>query len=84
MDNKNKSTRHYRTLIRVEAYDIAGETIKVIIPGWNPHEIVEFQTKDIPEIVLTRIKEGYVHFHCHIFLAADKAEELNPILWESE
>lgn len=84
MNNLIKSPKHYRTLIRIESYDSVSETIKVIIPGWNPHEIVEFSTKNIPEIVISKIKDGYVHFHCNVILAADKAEDLNPILWESQ
>lgn len=84
MNDLIKSPRHYRTLIRVESYDISREIIKVIIPGWDPHQLVEIPTKDIPEIVLSRIKDDYVHFHCQIVISAKTASELNPILWENE
>lgn len=83
MNNLINPSRHYRTLIRIEAYDIESGIIKVIIPGWNPHQIVEFPIKDIPEMVINRIKDDYVHFHCQVNLSAKIASDLNPINWEN-
>lgn len=72
--------RMWRTLIRVEY--LGNDKVGVIIPGWDPKQIVPIKWDDIPEYVRAHIQPGY---RCYAFIniGAKNLEQLRFIDWES-
>ena len=74
--------RLFRTLLRINK--INNENVYVVIPGWNPEEII-LNIKEIPEEIVSYLLNGGKYpYRCHIDcdLNADNKDALNVCNWE--
>jgi CheY-like chemotaxis protein len=68
-----------RTLVRVE--DVDQENAYVILPGWNPQEVIRLTLRTISPDVRSSVKTG-VRLHAHVNIGAERQEELYFDQWE--
>lgn len=70
-----------RTLVRVE--DIDKDNVDVILPGWNPQEVVRLSLQTINRDVRSLLKVG-ARLHAHVNIGAERQEELYFDQWEGK
>jgi len=79
-----ESRKSYRTLVRVEeASDEPSSYVYVVVPAWNPSEVVRLLLEDIPEKVRPRMK-GDARLYAEVNLGAESYEELFFRSWEGQ
>ena len=61
-------------MIRVDHDD--EQHVFVVIPGWDPEEVIRLRRSDVPSEILERIKAGYLRFHAYVNLGAERSEDL--------
>ena len=66
--------RLWRSLVRVEK--VCGDCIDVVIPSFNPHEVVKIGIDVIPELHRHRLSEPNAHFFANVNIGAEKSEDL--------
>jgi hypothetical protein len=69
-----------RTLIRIE--DVDQDNAYVVVPGWNPQEVIRLALRAISSDVRAYIKVG-ARLHAHVNIGAERQEELYFDLWET-
>ena len=68
-----------RTLVRVE--DMDQDNAYVVLPGWNPQEVIRLTLRAISPDVRAYVKVG-ARLHAHVNIGAERQEELYFDLWE--
>jgi len=66
-----QTRKPWRTLIRVEEYDASRKMARVVMPGWDPNEVVR-----VPSIVLRRKLHPGLRFHAYVNVGAEAQEKL--------
>ena len=78
------SRKPWRSLIRVE--DVDDDEWRgflfVVIPGWDPNEVIRLRRNDVPGDIRERIEAGARRFHAHVNIGAETHEELFFEDWE--
>lgn len=74
----------WRTLLRVDSIDSEKGYFYVVIPGWNPKEIVRLRLKDVPETIRTRVQQEQARFHARVNIGAENYEDLFFADWEQQ
>ncbi len=75
------SRRPWRTLVRVADADQIKGFFDVVVPGWDPREVIRLRTDEIPERFRRRIAPG-VRLYAHVNIGAESQEELFFEYWE--
>lgn len=78
------SRKSYRTLVRVE--EVSDERTSyayVVVPAWNPAEVVRLLLTDIPEKVRLKVKPE-ARLYANVNLGAESYEELFFRSWEGQ
>lgn len=70
-----------RTLVRVEEIDT--ENVYVILPGWNPQEVIRLTRRAISPEVHSYLKAG-ARLHAKVNVGAERQEELYFDEWEGK
>jgi hypothetical protein len=78
------SRRPWRTLTYVEERDIVKGYVYIIVPAWNPKEIVSLRLDTLPDKITQLMKEGKNYFHAQVNLGAEAYEDLYFSDWETE
>jgi hypothetical protein len=76
------SRKVYRTLVRVE--EVSNERIKyvyVVVPAWNPSEVVRMFLEDIPKAIRRKVKPE-ARLYATVNLGAESYEELFFHSWD--
>ena len=75
------SRRSYRTMVRVEDTEKDGPYAYVVVPAWNPAEVVRLLLTDIPETLRSQVKTD-ARLYAEVNLGAESYEELFFRSWE--
>lgn len=78
------SRRPWRTLLYIEEYENVRGYIYLIIPAWNPKEIISLRLDTLPIEIQQLMKQGQSHFHAKVNLGAENYEDLYFTDWEIE
>ncbi|MFY9820529.1 MAG: hypothetical protein WAM82_04055 [Thermoanaerobaculia bacterium] len=70
-----------RTLVRVE--DVDRENAYVVLPGWNPQEVIRLTREAISPDVRSYLKAG-ARFHARVNIGAERQDELYFEQWEGK
>jgi hypothetical protein len=73
--------RPWRTLVRVADADLAKGFFDVVVPGWDPREVIRLRVDEIPEGFRGCISLG-ARLHAHVNIGAESQEELFFEGWE--
>lgn len=66
--------RAWRSLVRVDHDD--EQHVFVVVPGWDPDEVIRLRKSDVPPEILERIKAGARRFHALVNIGAERSEDL--------
>jgi hypothetical protein len=77
------SRRCYRTLVRVEDSDSTSLYVYVVVPAWNPAEVVRLLKTDIPDKVRPEVKPD-ARLYADVNLGAESYEDLFFRSWEGQ
>jgi CheY-like chemotaxis protein len=69
------SRKPWRTLVRIEEVDSEISRVYVVIPGWNPNEIVSLPLVMFPKVQRKKVVPG-TRFFAKVNTGADQQEEL--------
>jgi len=72
--------RTWRTLIRIEL--LTDTTVTVVVPGWNPRDVVELPVHHVPLHVRNTIDSLPFRCDAKVNLGADTARQLRFETWE--
>jgi len=64
----------WRSLVRVEK--VCGDDVHVVIPSFNPHEVVKIDLGIIPERHSHKLLEPNAHFFANVNIGTEKSENL--------
>jgi len=72
-----RSRKAWRTLIRVENVRSDGPepAVEMVVPGWNPHQVVPRPLRLFSSRAHSRFVEGF-RFHAWVNIGAEEADEL--------
>jgi CheY-like chemotaxis protein len=70
-----------RTLVRVE--DVDQENAYVVLPGWNPQEVIRLTREAISSDVRSYLKAG-ARLHAKVNIGAERQDELYFEQWEGK
>jgi hypothetical protein len=71
----SQTRRPWRTLVRVEEYDGRRRLARVVLPGWNPNEVIRLPAEALPESARASLRQG-VRFHAYVNIGAESQEKL--------
>ena len=74
-------TKIWRTLLRIE--DIDESYVYLVIPAWEPKEVVRLRLDDIPDHIQKCFGQQ-ARLHARVNIGAESAEHLRFDAWESE
>ncbi len=75
------SRKSYRSLVRIEDLDEKSKYVYVVVPAWNPSEVVRLLFTDIPEKVRPHVQID-ARLYAEVNLGAESYEELFFRSWE--
>jgi hypothetical protein len=73
----------WRTLVRIDDLDDENGFFYMIIPAWNPNQIIRIKKTDIPQKVSEKFKTRS-RFHAQVNLGAESNRDIYFDNWESE
>ena len=76
------SRKPWRTLVRVEEVELAGDYFYVIVPGWDPRQKMRVSIKDLPANMRDLVRPDK-RFHAHVNVGAENHEDLYFDKWEA-
>jgi hypothetical protein len=75
------SRKPWRTLIRIVDADPDRGFFDVVVPGWDPREVIRLRIDEVPESFRSRIASGS-RLYAHVNIGAESQEELFFENWE--
>jgi hypothetical protein len=71
----SQTRRPWRTLVRVEEYDSRRKLARVVLPGWDPNEVIRLPVKALPASTRGSVRQG-MRFHAYVNVGAEVQERL--------
>jgi len=77
--NFSQSRKPWRTLVRIE--EVEDRVVFLVVPGWNPKEVIRLALGDLPAEIAHSVKPG-MRLHAQVNLGATRHEDLYFYDWE--
>jgi hypothetical protein len=82
-DNYSTHRKPWRTLVRVDDLDEENGYFYVIVPAWDPNQIIRIRKTDLPKKVLEKLGRKS-RFHALVNVGAELHQEIYFDNWESD